>query len=340
VQAGQAEASLTGIHLYRIQEGLRVELATRVTREGSLVQVVPASEPGSGTELLLETGVAPCSPEIQTATATLRVTERAAKPTELGTLRVAEPSATSLQLAVSSGECSRFAKTVSVELTLQLGEQARPYAALLRHALLVDGSELAPFHPAYPAVSTSPNGSLESNLTDRVFTLCDDAAAITQRGLTPGVHRVQWLSRLADGTQLKSPEVSVELRCQASTMSDAGVGTSEAGASDAEPLSTDAGAGDAGRAGDDSPPREAGIAANQSVDAGVDAGADAGVDAAVDAAVNVCWEGCGRIPFQVEVDDPDAGGCSLTAGRNDSLAGLLGAAGVAVATLLRRRRRR
>jgi hypothetical protein len=102
---------------------------------------------------------------------------------------------------------------VYVPLRLVPSETLTPYADGLRHALVVDGVEQPQYHAATPGFVPS---SLAGTLEDRLIARCASTMPY-YKSFEPGSHRVQWVSRLIDGSELRSDELEVALRCPDAT---------------------------------------------------------------------------------------------------------------------------
>ena len=200
-------------HLYKLENGQRSELAVEIL-EGfdGLKRVRPTQAFVPGTTLVLES-VEPACTIAQSMPAQLTVREASALPSALGTIQVAETRArTTLHIPTSSGVCSDDFEVASARLTLTLDAAAQPFADALRHALLVDGRKRV-----QPQV-TPPRGqwtsfSLAGRLDDVLYTLCTRPSDGWTNDIPPGSHRVQWLATLPDGSELRSDEINLELRC-------------------------------------------------------------------------------------------------------------------------------
>jgi hypothetical protein len=241
------------VHLYKVSGSARTELAIEVVADNGLFRVKPKSAIAAGSELWFESEAAPCLGAEERRTFQLSVTPAApAKLSRAGELRLASLGSSSMPLWVSTGECTLTFPVVVAQLAFTLDAAAVPFTDVLRHSLIVDGEErkqYIPF-PEYPKPPIAP-ANLSGGLDDLIYAVC---GVSTPRGTTTlsgdklGTHTVQWMTRLQDGSELRSNELSVELNCP-----QAGDGAGFAHPSDAAvaPGDSDASvAQDAGAGGD------------------------------------------------------------------------------------------
>jgi hypothetical protein len=251
-QRSGAAAPAETLHLYTLQGSTRVELPFTSTADGELLRLTPNTPLAAGSELLLDVDVdVYCQPTPNKPAMRVRVTATAPKPTQLGMLQAEAHVSSGLRVGDQIGACSRIPDEY-VPLRLTPSEQALPYVDGLRHALIVDGVE----QPQFPPRKGEQLPSLGGPLTDWLIVHCNDNTP-GMKMHEPGSHRVQWLSRLIDGSELRSDEIQVALHCP----SDAGVGQDAAAAqttaptpssgseADADMNTSDAAAPDAADAG-------------------------------------------------------------------------------------------
>lgn len=238
------------LHLYRVEGTTRSELeATLEAQKDGFTVLRPKLAPPEGTELeasydsLCSTGTTYRFP--------FRVGPAAPLPSELGTLDVTVASAR-VSVGVSTGECSDQVLATSARVEIVLSSEAQPYAALLRYSLWADGQpagQPSALWGSYPTPSAAVvGGSHLGRGVDRVDVLCEARQGVYSRALSEGSHRLQMVALLPDGTELRSSEVTVDLRCPAG--SDGGAGAAaDASAGDGAPASA---SGSAGSAAEDS----------------------------------------------------------------------------------------
>lgn len=204
------------VHLYKLEGGTRSELAIDVVADGTMFRIKPKSAIAAGTELSFESEAPPCHGAEERTSFSLSVTPAApTKPTRAGQLRIDSIGSRSLSLWVSSGECTLPFPVYAAELSFALDAEASPFAGVLRHSLIVDGVERRQYvpYPEYPRLPSPPD--LGGALNDMIFTVCgvSSRGTMSRDGEKPGTHTVQWLTRLQDGTQLRSNELTIELAC-------------------------------------------------------------------------------------------------------------------------------
>jgi hypothetical protein len=269
------------VHLYRMQDGVRVELPVLVTQEGNLMRVTPTNLVPAGSELSFEPEARVCAPETERTSFKLTVGPAASGPAKLGTLKLVSNGPGVRWRQVFTGECTAPFNVTVARFAFELSPEAQPFAAGLRHSLVVDGTERGQETPLpmYPAGPPPPN--LGSDLGDEIFSTCHNVRTDTSHEF-PGMHTVQWLTRLPDGIVMRSNELTVTLTCPPPPP-DAGIGDGRI---------VDAGAGDASA-------RDASL-----------------VDAASDAAASVPGAEASA-PARGAMTDADASG-----GRADAVTGL------------------
>lgn len=264
---GAPISSAPKAQLYKLESGQRSKLEMQIVDgPGGLKRVRPVQALAAGTVLVLESEEPVCTTATQVA-AQVTLGEASAKPSQLGTLRVVETlGSTTLHIPTSSGSCSDDFAVASARLALSLHSSAQPFAAAMQHALVVDG-KTRPQPAPVPPRGSWPSFALTRKLEDVLYTLCAKPSDGWTNDIPAGSHRVQWLSTLPDGTELRSDELTIQLQCSASgdagVAADAGAGTSDAslradaGAqadpqppSNELPVQTDAAAPDAASASD------------------------------------------------------------------------------------------
>lgn len=312
------DAGVGAVHLYEGTGSTRKEVAIDLVAENGLFRVKPKTAIAAGTELSFESDLAPCLSDERTSFQ-LSVSAAAPKPTHLGTLSIASLGPVTMQLWVNTGECTAPFPVYSAQLALALDAEAMPYADVLRHSLIVDGVERHQYSP-YPDYPKFPVTDLGGGLKDTLFTVCGAAPSRGQTstaGDKPGVYKVQWLTKLQDGTELRSNELSVELKCPEDT--------SDAGVSDAAVVQTDSGA-------------------NLAQDAGAtaaDANSERGVDASVQGSSAMSAPATTTTDEGRLIDEPNAnGGCALSGSREHggSSSALSWLGGLLALLFVRRRR--
>jgi hypothetical protein len=224
------------VHLYKVENGQRSELATEVSAARAGYKLVRATEPvAAGSKLVLESVEPRCT---IAAAVQVMVTVGASspKPTQLGKLSVGKvDSAKKMNLPTDRGLCSDDYEVASAQLKLALDPAAQPFVDLMQHALIVDGNKRPQPQPT-PPQGADPSFALGGKLEDELYTLCDKPSDSWTGDLTAGSHRVQWLATLPDGSELRSDEVMIDLRCAhlraaATQASDAGLSANDAGLS-------------------------------------------------------------------------------------------------------------
>lgn len=215
----------------RVLDGLRVE---RVNSpwflQPSVLHVAPqaALESGSVLQLAYRDPCADGSPEVVVS---YEVAPAAGRPEQLGTLHAVEHSG---EIVVGKqaarGSCIARKVTGYADLSVELSEEAKPYADQLVYELEVDGYH----HPRYEQTNYRDGRLIapwESELgreQDRIFAACnrelevyEDIPVGRERGfepyLDPGRHDVRIIGKLPDGTELRTEPVAVDLVCPSST---------------------------------------------------------------------------------------------------------------------------
>jgi hypothetical protein len=149
---------------------------------------------------------------------------------------------------VSYGGCGDASRGVQAVVALDVSlDDARPLR-LAQHQLLVDG--VPAFAPEMPLVDYLTRAK---PLKVRAYAVCSrlprelptvavvDAVDLE---LPPASHRVQWQTRLMDGTTLMSNELTVDLSCPGASAQTSPTATADAGATDGS-AAEDAGAAEA-----------------------------------------------------------------------------------------------
>jgi hypothetical protein len=203
----------SAVHLYKVEDGQRTEIESEVIDgPDGFKRVRPRQPVAQDAVLVLESAAAECRNEA-ISSVMVTVGAAAATPTQLGSLSIGETHAsTLLNIPTSKGSCRADFEVASAQLKLTLDAQAQPFADSLRHTLVIDGVERAPHAEPSPIRNRYPLGG---PLDKVVYTLCKGDSDAWTEDLGAGTHRVQWLSRLPDGSELRSDEVTVELRCDA-----------------------------------------------------------------------------------------------------------------------------
>lgn len=206
------------VQLYKLEAGQRVAIESEVLAgPDDFKRVRPRQTVAEGTVLVLESAATECRNEAKSS-ATVTVGAAAPKPGRLGSLSIGEThAATTMDIPTNRGSCRADFEVASAQLKLALDPEAKPFADSLRHTLVVDGAERVPHAEPSPIRNRYPLGG---PLDKVVYTLCKGASDPWTEDLTAGSHRVQWLSRLPDGSELRSDEVTVELHCDAAKPSD------------------------------------------------------------------------------------------------------------------------
>ena len=148
--------------------------------------------------------------------ASVIVADPAPIPTQLGTLHVHQGVGVVQTLSIL-GSCVDFLYTGYADLDIELADQARPYRDLWVYQLRVDGI----LHVRYEADALlsahehAPWDSSRGRGSERIFVSCprDPRSQGAQSYLGPGVHEVEMVGRLPDGTELATEPVRVELSC-------------------------------------------------------------------------------------------------------------------------------
>lgn len=235
-------------HLYRVDGDTRTELPITTEEVNGLVHVKPQQAVAADSTLVFEydeTCGFPTAPGV--VSTSFQVGPAAAPPSAIGNLR-AEIKQGPVDVNGSGGMCTDSVESVYADLTIDLTDEAEPYADALRHRLLVDGERVAsygyyngPYAPPDP-IGTSILGTGK----DRLLVPCADLEDGYRPGaVSEGVHRVQFEVLLPDDTLLTTDTIDVELRCpdalgggtESGDRADAAVGADDGGPGEAEPES-------------------------------------------------------------------------------------------------------
>jgi hypothetical protein len=199
------------VHLYKLEGGQRSEIESEVLPGADgFKRVRPLAPVAEGSVLVLESAEPACTAGSATP-AMVTVRASVPKPTRLGALSISEThGATTMNIPTARGSCTADFAVANARLKLTLDPGAQPFADSLRHALLVDGQKRAQHSEPAPIVNRYPLGGA---LEDVLYTLCKGESDSWTADLEAGTHRVQWISTLPDGSELKSDEITVDLQC-------------------------------------------------------------------------------------------------------------------------------
>ncbi|MDB4991606.1 MAG: hypothetical protein JWN04_6784 [Myxococcaceae bacterium] len=187
--------------------GSELELPTTSTQKDGWLRITPSLT--LAPKSLLHVALSdPCSDLAGASVRAFEITESAPLPTQLGTLDVTDPQS-SVSWRLGDGSCGQddSAGSASARIALTLSDEARPYADVLRFALIVDGVRRPPF--AYsqddPDLGTSVYGAGVDFLASKCLLDVVDKRAVAC------AHGVQMVGILPDGTELLSPAVAVDV---------------------------------------------------------------------------------------------------------------------------------
>lgn len=210
--ASPGDAGVALPRLYRVTGSMRQLVPVELAGAYRPYVVVPQVPFEPGAEYALEAEPPTCDAGAPLA-ARFVVTPARPLPTQLGALRAASKRGP-LQVA-ASGSCTATVDAAYADLTVELDQAAEPYADVLRYTLIVDDMPRNPFQTAVHRWTRPPQG------TDRVYAACalPYPGAVLSGQLSPGAHRVRMRATLPTdsdgGAALETPELQIELRCDA-----------------------------------------------------------------------------------------------------------------------------
>lgn len=171
--------------------------------------VRPQQPVAAGTRLVFEAETVACTDDPALHSEIL-VTEQRDVPAALGKLHV-DVKRSALRVATISGSCDVVIDAVYADIEVDLSDEAKPFADILRYELRLDGKSHLSFADSLIASSVMPRGH------DRVYAQCPDsdyAGPLTDAAATLGKHRLRVVGSLPDGTTVASEEVTIELKCK------------------------------------------------------------------------------------------------------------------------------
>lgn len=159
--------------------------------------------------------------------ARFRTAAAAVVPTSVGRLRAQPAARGSLAVASISGSCTGLVDAVSVDVVVELSDEAAAWSHALWFETWVDGVRWSP-RMSLP-LAPAPGASWVGRGKDRLYRTCATADPGAERGLAEGAHRVVIRARVPGHDRtLETPALDVELRCGAGSSPDGGGTTVDA----------------------------------------------------------------------------------------------------------------